>query len=237
MNHPSGQRLYVSGAGERGKGLHDSARVQQILNGDKAAGEWLITEHYPRLYRLLRFLTGSVETAEDLTQQTFVKAWQALAAFEHRSRLATWLHRIAYHEYTHWLRARREHVLLESAEEIADTSATHDLDALLLRRALVQLSAEHREAFILYHVQGLSVLEVAAVLDVPSGTVKSRLFTARQRLRDLLQIPAAEAPPHPLAPSPSRGEGEALAWTDATNSIEEVLSDALPSNSAQCETC
>jgi RNA polymerase sigma-70 factor (ECF subfamily) len=167
--------------------MRDSWLVKKILGGDKAAGERLVTEHYPRIYRLLRHLTGSIDNAEDLTQQTFVKAWQALAAFRGEASLATWLHRIAYHEYTHWLRARREHSPLDDAAAVADEGAAQELEAILLRSVLAQLSREHHETFLLYHVQGLSVREVAAVLEVPAGTVKSRLFIARQRLRELLQ--------------------------------------------------
>jgi RNA polymerase sigma-70 factor (ECF subfamily) len=171
--------------------LRDMALVRQILGGDTAAGERLIAEQYPRIYRLLHHLTGSVEVVEDLTQQTFVKAWQALGTFRGGSSLATWLHRIAYHEYTHWLRARRDHASLEDAAGVPDPHAADALEAVFLRRALAQLSPEHRATFILYHVQGLSVSEVAAVLEVPAGTVKSRLFIARQRLRELLQCPVA----------------------------------------------
>src|SRR2546421_5380817 len=145
--------------------MRDRRLVQQILGGDPVAGEMLVTEHYPRLYRLLRHLTGSVETAEDLTQQTFVRAWQALAAFRGEASLATWLHRIAYHEYTHWLRARREHLPLEEAAAVADERAAHELEAVLLRGALAQLSPEHRETFLLFHVQGLAALEVASALE------------------------------------------------------------------------
>jgi len=167
--------------------MRESWLVKQILDGDKEAGEKLVTEHYPRIYRLLRHLTASIDNAEDLTQQTFVKAWQALATFRGEASLATWLHCIAYHEYTHWLRARREHSPLDDAVGVADESAAHELEAILFREALAQLSREHRETFLLHYVQGLSVREVAAVLEVPAGTVKSRLFVARQRLRELLQ--------------------------------------------------
>jgi RNA polymerase sigma-70 factor (ECF subfamily) len=173
-------------AGEEGEAMGDGATVQQILNGDQVAGERVVTEQYPRIYRLLRHLTGAVEVAEDLTQQTFLKAWQALASFRGEASLGTWLHRIAYHEYTHWLRARREHAPLEEAGDLPDRQAERGLEALLLQDALDRLSPEHREAFLLYHVQGLSVPEVAAVMEVPPGTVKSRLFHARQRLRELL---------------------------------------------------
>jgi RNA polymerase sigma-70 factor, ECF subfamily len=166
--------------------MSDGAMVRRILSGDRAAGERLVTEQYPRIDRLLRHLTGAVEVAEDLTQQTFLKAWQALASFRGEASLGTWLHRIAYHEYTHWLRGRRDHAPLEEAGDLPDQQAEGSLEAMLLRGALARLSPEHREAFLLYHVQGLSVPEVAGVMEVPLGTVKSRLFHARQRLRELL---------------------------------------------------
>jgi RNA polymerase sigma-70 factor (ECF subfamily) len=159
--------------------------VKRILSGDKAAGERLVTEHYPRIYRLLRHLTGSVEDAECLTQQTFVNAWQGLAAFRGESSLGTWLHRIAYHAYTHSRRSQRKHAPLDAAA-VLDDPAAGGVEAVLLRDALAQLSSDHRETFLLYHVQGLSVSEVAGTLDVPAGTVKSRLFVARQRLRKSL---------------------------------------------------
>ncbi len=184
--------------------MRDRRLVRQILGGDRAAGERLVEEQYPRIYRLLRHLTGHPETAEDLTQQAFLKAWQALGSFRGDASLATWLHRIAYHEYTHWLRARREHAPLDEALAVADERAGQELEAILFREALAQLSREHRETFLLYHVQGLSVPEVAAVLELPAGTVKSRLFTARRHLRELLgdaePAPAAQSGP----PSPPR---------------------------------
>jgi RNA polymerase sigma-70 factor (ECF subfamily) len=158
--------------------------VRRVLSGDQAAGERLVTEHYPRICRFLRHLTGQPEEAEHLTQQTFANAWGALAEFRGQSSLATWLHRIAYHAYTHHLRARREHVPLEAAA--SDDPEARVLDAVLLQEALGQVSAEHREAFLLYYVQGLSVSESASVLGVPEGTVKSRLHAARLRLRELL---------------------------------------------------
>ena len=172
--------------------MRDSGWVQRILQGDKTAGERFVTAHYPRIFRLLRCLTGSVEAAEDLSQQTFVKAWQALGTFRNQSLLVTWLHRIAYHEYTHWLRAQREHASLDAARDVPDPHPVQEWETLMLPRALSQLSDGHREAFLLYHVQELSVAEVANVLNLPEGTVKSRLFAARQKLRALLQEPLAE---------------------------------------------
>jgi RNA polymerase sigma-70 factor (ECF subfamily) len=194
--------------------LRDMALVRRILGGDKAAGEGFVAEHYARIYRLLRHLAGDVENVEDLTQQTLVKAWQALGTFRGESSLATWLHRIAYHEYTHWLRAHREHASLTEAADVPDPHAAHALEAVLVRRALAQLSPEHRATFILYHVQGLSVSEVAIVLDLPRGTVKSRLFIARQRLRELLEDAAdasfRERPRAEVTAAVTKSKGRAL---------------------------
>jgi RNA polymerase sigma-70 factor (ECF subfamily) len=164
--------------------LRDGDLVERILDGDSRAGERLVSEHYPRLYRLLYHLTGDVEVAQDLAQQAFVRAWQALATFRRNARLSPWLNQIAYHEYTHWLRARRPHVPLEEAAETPDPRAAGALEDVVARGALAQLSPEHRETFLLFHLQGLSLEEVAFVLEIPVGTVKSRLHGARRRLRE-----------------------------------------------------
>jgi RNA polymerase sigma-70 factor (ECF subfamily) len=164
----------------------DKWLVQRILSGDKAAGEQFVIEHYEAIFRFLRNLTGSKEDAEDLTQQTFLRAWEALPSFRGDSSLSTWLHSIAYREYTHWLRSRREFVPLDEIVDMPDEQANQNLEAVLLRWAIYRLDPEHREVFVLYYVQGFSVSEIAKIIGVPAGTVKSRLFFARQKLRELL---------------------------------------------------
>lgn len=163
-----------------------------MLSNDKAAGERFVREYYPRIERMLRYLTDSTELAHDLTQQTFLKAWGALPNFRNESGLGTWLHRIAYHEYTRWLRARREHAPIEAAHNVPGPSMINDWGMALLPHALAQLTDDLRETFLLHYVQELSVREVADVLDVPPGTVKSRLFTARGKLREILQAAEQE---------------------------------------------
>ncbi len=167
--------------------MRDRTWVRLMLSDDKAAGERFAREYYPRIERMLRYLTDSPDVARDLTQQTFLKAWGALPNFRNKSGLGTWLHRIAYHEYTHWLRARREHAPLEAAHNIPGPAMINDWGMALLPHALAQLTDDLRETFLLHYVQELSVREVADVLDVPPGTVKSRLFTARGKLREILQ--------------------------------------------------
>jgi RNA polymerase sigma-70 factor (ECF subfamily) len=164
----------------------DKWLVQRILSGDKAAGEQFVIEHYEAIFRFLRNLTGNKEDAEDLTQQTFLRAWEALPSFRGDSSLSTWLHSIAYREYTHWLRSRREFVPLDEIVDMPDEQVNQNLEAVLLRWAIYRLDPEHREVFVLYYVQGFSVNEIAKIIAVPAGTVKSRLFFARQKLKELL---------------------------------------------------
>jgi RNA polymerase sigma-70 factor, ECF subfamily len=172
--------------------LYDTILVHKILKGDRSAGERFVTANYAPIYRFLRGLTGNGDAAQDLAQQTFASAWPALGSYQGRSSLATWLHKIAYHEYTRWLRSRRDDAPLDEAAEVADLRAARGLDSLVVSRAMALLPAEQREAFVLFYMQEFSVAEVAELLEVPAGTVKSRLFTARRRMRELLQ--AADAP-------------------------------------------
>ncbi|NLH99644.1 MAG: RNA polymerase sigma factor [Chthonomonadales bacterium] len=179
--------------------MRDLRLVRSVLSGDHERAERWVTQEYPRIYRMLRYLTGDRETAEDLTQQAFVQAWQALPTFRGEARLDTWLHRIAYHQYTHWLRDRRTTEPLSAASGVADTRNASGLTTILVQRALDSLPHELREAFLLFYARQMSVKEIAGVLEIPVGTVKSRLFAARRAMREKLtdepegSVPSAAA--------------------------------------------
>ena len=184
--------------------------VQALLKGDKAAGEWFVREHYPRIYRLLYHLTRNADVAQDLTQQTFVKAWQAVASFRNHSLISTWLYRIAWNEFLHWQRDTKETTSLSAIEWLPDTPQSDTLLSMDIAKALSQLTEELRGVFLLYYVQDLGVSEIAEVIGIPSGTVKSRLFTARQRLRELLRegdtMPSLNTLSTPLSITPALSE-------------------------------
>ncbi len=156
-----------------------------------------MTFHAP-IFRWMRYLCASEDAAQELTQETFVEALQAIARYEGRATLSTWVHRIAYYRYTHWLRDRRRDIRwrapLDEAERCADPEGGIQLESLCLRQALAKLSEDHRDTFVLHYVQQLDVPEVAEVLGIPAGTVQSRLFHARRRLRDLLRDELCPAP-------------------------------------------
>lgn len=170
--------------------MEDGEWAKLMAEGNESAkARFVMTFHGP-LYRWLRYLTADVDAAQELTQDTFVEALQAVARYEGRASLSTWVHRIAYYRYTHWLREQRRDARwrapIEDAESCADPECDAQWDSIWLRQALAELSEEHRDTFVLHYIQQLSVSEVAAVLAVPPGTVQSRLFHARKRLRDLL---------------------------------------------------
>lgn len=172
--------------------MRDAGLVRRILDGDKRAAEFWVAESYPGIQRMLWCLTGNSEATEDLTQQAFIKAWEALADFRGEARLNTWLRRIAYREYTHWLRDKRTNASLTDIPELVDPRAYQDLSTVLLDRALAQLPEEMHDTFLLHHAQGLGVRDIALLMEVPVGTVKSRLFTARTRLRELIADTSVE---------------------------------------------
>ncbi len=167
--------------------MNDLETARKIADGDPQTMESFVHEHYAFVLRFMRHLTRRIEDAEDLTQQTFLKVRCQVGSFKGQSSLRTWLHRVAFHEYTHWKRRQRK------TEHLSPTLARHEpgfaacLDAANLLDALHQLPAKHREAFLLHEVQELSLQDVAKVLGKPVGTVKSRLFHARKLLRDALE--------------------------------------------------
>jgi len=152
----------------------------------KAVDAW-VASHTDDLFRFLHQLTRQRETAEDLTQQTFVRALKGLNKFEGRCSMRTWLHRIAFREYAGWRKRHRLWAPLTPwmpARQI-DLERIEEADQLL--RALDQLPSALREAFLMFEVQDLGIDEIAEITHSPVGTVKSRLHHARQKLRLALE--------------------------------------------------
>src|SRR5947208_1439685 len=120
----------------------DVRLVQQLRRGDAGAGHRFFREHYPGIYRYLLWLTGRPDLAEDLAQESFVRAWRYLDSFDGRAPLGAWLHRIAHREFLRSLRCQRALSSLEEAAEAADTRAAGWTDAVELREVVRQLRAE-----------------------------------------------------------------------------------------------
>ncbi|AIE87435.1 RNA polymerase sigma factor, sigma-70 family [Fimbriimonas ginsengisoli Gsoil 348] len=143
----------------------------------------MIRLYHAGLYRFLRQLTRSREDAEDLAQQTLIRARDGAGRFDARASMKTWLHSIAFHEFTRWRRRQRWHLGLAQAPPIEDRRFEAVLEAEWLEEALGSLPDGMRAVFLLHEIEQMPLAEVAAVLGVPVGTVKSRLFNAREKLR------------------------------------------------------
>jgi RNA polymerase sigma-70 factor (ECF subfamily) len=179
----------------------DRALVDAAAAGDREAFDELVRRHQSAIVGLARSLTGGSVDAEDVAQEVFVRAWRSIARFRGDSAFRTWLHRIALNVVSshHGRLARvRRFFRFPAVQSEAETdpleSAADRVDLeerIVVRdaidRALATLPEELRVAVVLRDVQGLEYREIAQLLDVPMGTVESRIFRGRQRLRPLLE--------------------------------------------------
>jgi len=182
----------------------DEQFLESLKRGEAAAFDRLVKERSGDIYALLYRLTEDAEEARDLTQETFLRAFQSIGRFRGDADLKTWIYRIAINQarnrWRWWRRRRREvHVSLDAdrgqAEQPLSASLAapseinpeqetlaHEREAVL-RAALKTLGRSYREAVILRDVEGLSYEEIAAALEISIGTVKSRLSRGRLELR------------------------------------------------------
>lgn len=162
--------------------IYERILIERARSGDKQAAEQTVRRYYPAISRFLRHLTWNHEDAQDLAQATFLRAAQGLNEFRFQCSFNHWLHKIAYREYLRWLRDRRDALPLEEARSVL-SPATCGTGLIVLVDALDRLEEGLRETFLLHEVEGLSVRETAEIMEVPEGTVKSRLARAREQLQ------------------------------------------------------
>jgi RNA polymerase sigma-70 factor (ECF subfamily) len=160
------------------------------MAGDSDAFGLLVTRYQKVMYTVALRMVGNAEDARDITQDAFVKAYRQLAAFDPHYRFFSWLYRIQLNECFNAVRARRPFEPI-GPEAAAAAETPYDARLQAERReqivaALHQLTPEYRAVVVLRHFAGQSYEEIAAALDIPEKTVKSRLYSARQRLGELL---------------------------------------------------
>ena len=177
-------------------GVQDPDRdlLDAIAGGEAAALTELYDRHGRALYGFLRRMTSDDLTAEELVQDTLLGVWRGAAGFEGRSSVRTWLYVIARRlAYRRMGRRALQLVELEAAGPLVDPGPTPEVAALASAQRdeivalLDQLSLVHREALVLFFIDDLSHAEMAEVLGVPLGTVKSRLSNARRALAALVE--------------------------------------------------
>jgi RNA polymerase sigma-70 factor, ECF subfamily len=181
--------------------------IERLKRGEAAAFEELVAERSGEIYGLLFRLTENSEEARDLTQETFLRAFQSIDRFRGEADLRTWIYRIAINQarnrWRWWRRRRRDAtvsldamqshsgqtvmaMLAQSSDNPEQQTLAHERE-VVLRSALQRVGRPYREAVILRDIEGFTYEEIAATLGINVGTVKSRLARGRQELRQKLE--------------------------------------------------
>ncbi|MCS7224887.1 MAG: sigma-70 family RNA polymerase sigma factor [Armatimonadetes bacterium] len=176
----------------------DQDLLERAQKGDGPAFDALVNRHYSRIYGLAYRFLGNRDEAADATQETFLKAFQQLSRFRGRSAFGTWLFRICVNCCQDILRKRREIAVSQlDGNESEDMSVWDPNEgnpdelisererARAIQKALAQLDPDFRQVLILCDMEGLTYSEVAEILRIPEGTVKSRLHRARWAFKEV----------------------------------------------------
>lgn len=175
----------------------DEAAVAEARRGNAEGFRALMERHGRMVYRLTYRMTGNVQDAEDLVQETFLRVAKQIHRFDGRASFATWLHRIAANCATDLLRARTSRDRRMGAQELMENVAAsgpsperlaRSTEILrLLKPAMAQLTEMERAVFVLRHYDGRSIEEICAVMKVKPGAAKNSIFRAVQKLRRVLE--------------------------------------------------
>ena len=182
----------------------DQQLVERVQRGDKFAFDLLVSKYQRRLGRLISRFVRDPGEAEDVTQEAFIKAYRALPGFRGESAFYTWLYRIGINTAKNHLLANKRRPLIsvfhdtDEGEPYEDVSSQHDINTPenelmskqvvnVVQTSLQQLPEELRDALTLREIEGLSYEEIADVMNCPIGTVRSRIFRAREAVAENLR--------------------------------------------------
>jgi RNA polymerase sigma-70 factor (ECF subfamily) len=191
--------MIIPGIAASSTDLDDAELVIASRSGDQDAFAQLVQRHQRRVFNLVFRMLQQYEEASEITQETFLAAWQGLPAFRGDARFSTWLYRIAYNCCMKQLELRKRDRALQvamQAEHIlqqrnADDRARDELEVHgfqdLIREHLSMLPAKYRIVLVLRHLQDMTYEEMAEILTMPIGTIKTHLFRARNLLKERLE--------------------------------------------------
>lgn len=180
----------------------DSLLISKARNGDMSAFEEIISLHEQSVYRIALRYTKNENDALDISQETFIKVYRALASFKGDSALSTWIYRIASNVCIDYIRknSKSSEVPLYKTDDDGNTydigvestignpaQAFETMETICeITNALEKLSDEHKEIIVLRDIEGFSYTEIADILELEEGTVKSRIARARKKIRTFL---------------------------------------------------
>lgn len=172
--------------------------VEKSINGDVESFEKLISEYNRYVYNVAYRMMGNEQDAEDMAQEALIKAFKAISTFNKESQFSTWLYRIVINTCKDELRKRKEKTLsLDDEDGVKHIVSSDEADPLLIyekneikarvQGAIDQLSEDYKAVIVLRDLMGYSYDEIGTILDVPIGTVRSRLNRSRQKLKLILK--------------------------------------------------
>jgi RNA polymerase sigma-70 factor (ECF subfamily) len=177
---------------------NETALIARAQDGDRQAFGLLVLQHREKIIQMVYRMCGNAESAQDIAQETFIRAWIHLPNYRPRSPFRNWLYRIANNATLDLLRREKETVDVESlplpepGEGIEAMLEAHDRKAII-KEAVLNLPPASRNVLVLREYEGLSYREIAETLSIPIGTVMSRLSYARKRLSVTLEPYLKEA--------------------------------------------
>jgi RNA polymerase sigma-70 factor, ECF subfamily len=211
----------------------DAALVADLKAGSEDAFAILIAQYHQPLYSLIARSLNDPTDAADITQEVFIKVFRSIRGFNGESSLRTWLYRIALHEASNqrrwWSRHKKQEITIDSPCESEEDGSAFSISAVLadtgdspydhaaqaevrerVESALRQLPEAFRSVVILREIEGFAYEEIAEILDVNLGTVKSRLTRGRSALRTLLVAASTDAAKNSVSSSATRTSNETV---------------------------
>jgi RNA polymerase sigma-70 factor, ECF subfamily len=176
---------------------HDTELLLAVAAGNRRALEELYLSYHRRLARFLSRFTPRYENVEEIINDTFMVVWQSAKDFRYASQVSTWIIGIAYRTALKSVRRQKNHTAARSLDEYPEQTIDPTVDTEVqdwLRHGLNQLPVEQRLAIELAYHMGHSLEEIAAITECPVGTVKARMFHAREKLRQYLPSLSGGAP-------------------------------------------
>ena len=177
--------------------ISDSALVMDIKSGNKRALQELVERHKKSAFRMALGLVGNRDDAFDISQEAFLRVYRSAGTYDSSQPFLPWFYTIIANLSRTWLkrRSRRDHKMVEIDDAsyllVSDANPERDMvkkeQVARLRKAIMKLSFDDREIITLQHFRGMSYEEIATLLDIPRGTVMSRLYYARKRLARLME--------------------------------------------------
>lgn len=176
--------------------MNDLTLVKRVLNNEPGSFDELVNQYQKLVWHIISRLVQNSEDTLELSQEVFLQVYNKLGQYKGESQLATWIGRIAYHFAVRFLQKQGRQLDecdINSAENETGTDVSqsehihHQQMQLQIRAAVEQLPLIQQTVVSLYHLEEMTLYEIAEICDLPQGTIKSHLFRARKRLKQMLQ--------------------------------------------------